>query len=181
MGRIVFIFIFISLGPALSACDQNLKAGSPSRSFPPGEAVVTIQSRHSFSSTTHYRNQSERDFVRCRRDRESNVYLEARRFVKNDGGGVDDRMIILFFPLRGENLNGAAVDWQKNSVQLFGKWAPFKSLGGHLQGTCHATLQWSEPLLSGEILCRDFVNTDPGGIGRFDLQISPFTCVLSAR
>jgi len=171
MNRAVLSLILIIF---LGACNENLQSGPPKKpGLRPGHAMVTIKKGDLFSVSTRYDNLSATEFFRCHKDHGSQYYIEARQ-----SKGSDEDWFSLFFPITADTASGVEAEWTGNAVELYGKITPFKRLGGSLTGSCAASLNLVGNKLTGNIACKDFENTDPGGIGKFDLEVSGLSCVI---
>lgn len=173
MNRILFSILVMALA---SACDGNLESGLKQPALTPAKADVTISRGGLPLASTHYSNDSATDYLRCQRDHKQ-FYIEARKFVIKADDSIDDRMIAFFFPDPTKTAS-VRTEWTGGSVQLYGKLAPYRSLGGKLNGSCQADLKFDRAtqILSGNIACRNFQNTDAGGIGNFDFSIADLSC-----
>jgi|GEM_PF-6820790 len=166
---------FILLAILASACDGDLK-GTSKPKLPEGSADVVVSRTGIPISNTHYNNDSSTDYLRCRQDHRQ-FYIDARKFVTGRNLSLGANMFTMFFPdpTRNSSVNA---EWTSGSVQLYGKLPPYPSLGGNLGGKCQATLEFDEQkkILSGDITCHGFQNTDVDGIGTFDFSITNLSC-----
>jgi hypothetical protein len=166
-----FILIFIG-------CSENLKAPAKSPARPKGLADIVISQEGEPVITTHFENLSDTDFMICARDRDQRIYIEARRFVTLPDHSVDGRLFSFFFPLNQTMGVRTQSEWVGSEVQIYGKAMPFRSLGAQLKGSCRANLLLTGAVLTGEISCQNFQNTDEDGIGQYDLQITHLLCTI---
>lgn len=166
---------FIFLAVLASACDGDLKGGMKPK-LPEGSADVVVSRAGIPISNTHYNNDSSIDYLHCQHDH-NQFYIDARKFVAGRSRSAGANMFTMFFPdpTRDASVNA---EWTGGSVQLYGKLPPYPSLGGELSGKCQANLKFNDTteILSGEINCHGFQNTDDNGIGTFDFSISNLSC-----